>query len=257
MMMDTITRWFVRKRQYVVQSPAILLAASMLALLPSHTASQIPGRRSSSMYFGGDNVRLTAGRSTPRSGMRNWESGLVFGLGWESWDPGRGGAASRVAAGIAASYSALPFARSTFISDFEAVTGKKVTNASASDAVLADLMVTLRVRGPTLLVMPSLMIGVGYYDFRPSTIAFQATDSSGSARSRGKNGPAANIGIGLDGPFIGRTALFAEAVYAYGWSSDSYLGQSASSRCSGNVCDTFKSTQTTMLRGGVRVRTSR
>jgi hypothetical protein len=253
--MDTITPCFPRKRRSV---SAILLAASTVALLPSQLASQFPGgRRVSNTYFGGDNVRVIAGRSTPRSGMHNWEPGLLLGLGWESWDPGRGGAPSLIAAGIAGSYSALPFARSTFIADFEAATGKRVTTASASDATLADLMVTLRVRGPAFLVMPSLVIGVGYYDFRPSTIAFQATDTSGSARSRGKNGPAANIGIALDGPFIGRTGLFAEAVYAYGWSSDSYLGQSANSRCSGNVCDTFKSTQTAMLRGGVRVRVRR
>ena len=231
----------------------LILLTSVSLLAPATAISQVVGRQISNTYFGGDNVRLTAGRATPHGGMHNWSPGLAFGVAWESWDPG-GGGSSRVAVGLAGSYSSLPFDRSTFIADFESTTSKHITEASASDAVVADLMVTLRVRGPTTFVMPSLLIGLGYYNFKPGTIDFRATDSTGSARSRSKSGPSGNIGIGLDGPFIGRTAIFGEAVYAYGWSSDNILSQSASSRCGGNVCDTFKSTQATMIRGGVRVR---
>jgi len=236
----------------------LLIALTVTSVLsPAAATSQVVGRQLSNLYFGGDNVRVLAGRAMPQGGMHNWSPGLVFGLAWESWDAGGGGGAARVAVGLAGSYGTLPFDRSTFISDFESTTGKHVTSANAPDASIADLMVTLRVRGPTMFVMPSLLIGLGYYNFTPRTIAFQAADSTGTARSRSKSGPSGNIGIGLDGPFIGRTALFGEALYAYGWSSDNILSQSASSRCGGNVCDTFKSTQATMIRGGVRVRLGR
>ena len=234
----------------------ISAAATILAGFPSPAVSQGP-RGISSVNIGGDNVRVTAGRAIPHAGLHNWESGLQLGVAWESWSGGGSDGLPRVGAGLSLTYSSLPFARETFVTDFQTSTGKTVTEASASNASLADLMLTLRLRGPTFLVMPSLLIGVGYYDFRPSTISFRATDSTGTARTRGKNGPSASIGVGLDGPVIGRTALFAEAVWAYGWSSDNYLSQSAGSRCTGNVCDTFKSTQAAMLRGGVRVRLGR
>jgi hypothetical protein len=241
-----------------LRTPTLLSAiAFALAVAPRASAQAVPGSRGlSSIYFGGDNVRVTAGQATPRGGMHNWESGLTLGLAWESWDPGRNGP-PRLAVGLAGSYSKLPFARSTFITDFESTTGRQVTQASASDAAIADLLLTVRVRGPAVVVMPSMFIGVGYYSFTPGTIVFQATDSAGTARSRRKNGPAANIGLSLDGPTFARAALFADALFAYGWSSDNYLSRSATSRCGGNTCDAFKSTQTTMIRGGVRVRVGR
>jgi hypothetical protein len=237
----------------------VILVIAIGSIAPSNGGAQPGpgGRRVTSAYFGGDNIRVTAGRAMPHVGMHNWDTGMSYGIAWESWDPGRGAGPSRVAVGLAGSYSRLPFSRSDFAKEFESATGKQVTQATASAATIADLQVTARVRGPTMLVMPSLVIGVGYYNFSPSTIAYQATDTAGTARTRGKSGPSANIGLAVDGPFIGRTALFAEALYAYGWSSDNQLSRSASSRCGGNVCDTFKSTQTTLLRGGVRLRLGR
>ena len=236
-----------------VRAISLIIAALMVG--PSVSLAQ-PLPRLSNVYFGGDNVRVTAGRATPHAGMHNWESGLAFGVAWESWDPGRGGP-PRMAVGLAGSYGKLRFARSTFIDDFESTTGQQITQASASGAAIADLLATIRVRGPAFLLMPSVFIGVGYYSFMPGTIEFRASDSAGTARSRRKSGPAANIGLSIDGPTIARTALFAEALYAYGWSSDNYFSQSASSRCTGNTCDAFKSTQTTMIRGGIRVRVGR
>jgi len=74
---------------------------------------------------------------------------------------------------------------------------------------------------------------------------------------RVKSGPSGTLGLALDSPAIGRAAVFGEALYTYGWSSDSYLQTTAGAHCTTTTCDTFKSTQTTMLRAGLRVRLGR
>src|SRR4029453_10509501 len=104
----------------------LILLTSVSLLAPATAISQVVGRQLSNTYFGGDNVRLTAGRATPHGGMHNWSPGLAFGVAWEAWDPG-GGGSSRVAVGLAGSYSSQPFDRSTFIADFESTTGKHIT----------------------------------------------------------------------------------------------------------------------------------
>jgi hypothetical protein len=160
----------------------------------------------------------------------------------------------RVAAGLGLTLSRLPFSPSHFVEDFNASSGLHSTTASSSDATVINLQLMLRIRGPRLVLLPSVLIGIGYYSFRPGDVNFSGPDSTGTAHLRTKTGPSAAIGASLDSPYFGSAAVFAEGTFVYGYSSDSQLRVSANTRCGSAGCDTFKSTETATLRGGVRIR---
>jgi hypothetical protein len=232
-----------------------LLAASLS--VPAAIMAQGGQMRAPNPLFGGNNIRVAAGTTALVGGSDNWSRGFSIGASWESWDPGSGGDVGRVAAGLGLTWSRLPFSPPHFVEDFNASSGLHTTTASASDANVIDFQLMLRIRGPRLFLLPSALLGIGYYSFRPGDVNFSGPDSTGTARLRTKTGPSAAIGASLDSPYFGTAAVFAEGIFVYGYSSDSQLRVSANTRCGSVGCDTFKSTETATLRGGVRVRVGR
>jgi hypothetical protein len=234
-----------------------LLVSSALAVVAAAPVASAQDLRVPSPLFGGNNVRITAGQSSLLGGTHNWNRGLLVGAAWESWDPGSGGELGRGALGLAAAFTRLPFSPTDFLADFNATSGLNTTSATARDATMVDIQVTLRVRGPRLIVLPSALLAIGYYNFSPGTVTFAGGDSSGTARLRSKSGPSMSLGAALDAPYVGRAALFAEAMYIYGYSSESQLRVTAGAVCGTARCETLKSTQTASVRAGLRFRISR
>jgi hypothetical protein len=62
------------------------------------------------------------------------------------------------------------------------------------------------------------------------------------------------IGAGLERRIADRYGLFAEAVYAYGFTSIGQGSAAPGGVCGTNSCDVLKNTSIATLRGGVSVR---
>ena len=76
----------------------------------------------------------------------------------------------------------------------------------------------------------------------------------GSAKQRHRSGAELTIGGGLERHIVDRYGLFAEAEYAYGFTS---IGQGAATPgglCATSSCDILKNTSIATLRGGLSVR---
>jgi hypothetical protein len=103
--------------------------------------------------------------------------------------------------------------------------------------------------------MPSVSLGFGYINFRPSTIEYTSATGSASTAEQRRYGGEFTIGAGLDKHVIDRLAVFGEASYTYGFTS---LGQGlarpgGTCATSSNGCDPLKNTTLGTIRGGLRV----
>jgi len=207
----------------------------------------------------GDYLRLGAGIISPvnpQGSLRDWNRGTSFSLVWENWQPASGGV-SRVGFGIGVGYSLLPLNESQFVSDFRPISGGTTTSATASKAGILDVTTNIRIRIPAPIVMPSVAIGLGFIDWRPGDINYVSTTGSGTTKQEHRSGAEVSIGGGLDRDIVDRYAVFAEALYEYGFTSFGQGLANPGGTCVSNGCDILRNTTVGMIRGGLRVRVGR
>jgi hypothetical protein len=228
---------------------AALMAVSRLAVAQSDrlAAGLVPG----------DYVRASAGVAVPinpQGSLRDWSRGTTANLAWENWQTGGSSGVGRLGVAINVSYSLLPLDEANFVSDFIPIQGGKATSASASRAGIFELATNFRFRIPAPLLMPTINLGIGFLNWRPSTIDYSGPTGSGTAKQRSRNGGELSIGGGLERHIVDRYGLFAEAMYSYGFTS---LGQGSVTPggvCSATSCDALKNTSVAVIRGGLSVR---
>jgi hypothetical protein len=209
----------------------------------------------------GDYVRLSGGITTPvnpQGSVRDWDGGTAVSVAWENWQPG-GTGVGRLGLALAVSYSLLPLNEGKFITDFSPLEGGKATTATAGKAGLFQLGSVLRFRIPAPLLMPTINLGIGFINWRPADVHYTGTAGSGTTKQRHRSGAELSIGGSLERHIVDRFGVFADAVYAYGFTS---LGRSSATPggfCATSGCDVLKNTSATSIRGGlsVRVRGSR
>ena len=91
-------------------------------------------------------------------------------------------------------------------------------------------------------------------NWAPATINYTSATGSGTAKQRHRSGAELTIGAGLERHIVDRYGIFAEAAYAYGFTS---IGQGAATPggvCATSSCDILKNTSIATLRGGLSVR---
>jgi hypothetical protein len=205
----------------------------------------------------GDYLRLSGGMMAPvnaQGSLRDWDRGTVYGLVWENWQSGAGGV-GRVGYGIGVNYGLLPLDEQQFLSEFLTPQGTRATSASASNASVLEIETNLRFRIPSPFIMPSFSLGLGYLNYRPSTITYTAGGTSSSTAEQRRYGAEFTIGGELDKRIVDRVAIYGEAMYTYGFTG---LGQGiarpgGTCATSTNGCDPLKNTSLGVVRGGLRV----
>lgn len=205
----------------------------------------------------GDYLRLSGGVTKPvnaQGSLNDWSRGSAINLGWENWQNG-GTGVGRLGIAINLGYSLLPLNERQFLTDFTPIQGGTATSATASSAGLLEVATNFRFRIPAPILMPTINVGVGFMNWRPSTISYINASGTGSAKQRHRSGAELTIGGGLERHIVDRFGLFAEAVYAYGFTS---IGSQSSATpggvCATNTCDVLKNTSVATLRGGLSVR---
>jgi hypothetical protein len=205
----------------------------------------------------GDYLRLSSGMMAPvnaQGSLRDWDRGTVYGLTWENWQSGAGGV-GRVGYGIGVNYGLLPLDEQQFLSEFLTPQGTRATSASASNASVLEIETNLRFRIPSPFIMPSFSLGLGYLNYRPSTITYTAGGTSSSTAEQRRYGAEFTIGGELDKRIVDRVAIYGEAMYTYGFTG---LGQGiarpgGTCATSTSGCDPLKNTSLGVVRGGLRV----
>jgi hypothetical protein len=205
----------------------------------------------------GDYLRVTSGVMSPvnaQGSLRDWDRGTSYGAVWENWQSGAGGV-GLIGFGIGVNYGLMPLNEKHFLSEFVSPSGSPATSARASNASLLEIETSIRLRIPTPFIMPSVSLGFGYINFRPSTIEYTSPTGSASTAEQRRYGGEFTIGAGLDKHVIDRLAVFGEASYTYGFTS---LGQGlarpgGTCATSSNGCDPLKNTTLGTIRGGLRV----
>ena len=238
-----------------------LLVSTLLTLfafaLPAH--AQDAGDRYADGLIAGDYLRFSGGIVAPvhpQGSLRDWNRGQNFALVYENW-ANAGAGVSQVAYGLNLGYSRLPLNEPEFIAHNTTIEGARLTSATASSAAIFELGTGLRLRFPMLYVMPNIQFAFSYIDYRPATIHYVATSGPGTASQQHRRGAALSIGGGLDKRITSYVGIFGEALYTYGFTG---LGQGIASpggACVANGCDVLKNTTIGVVRGGLRVRTSR
>ena len=232
----------------------LLLAACAQLVLSSLALAQ-----SSDLAAGlraGDYLRISGGVTTPvnaQGSLKDWSQGTAINVGWENWQNG-GTGVGRLGLSINASYSFLPLDEKQFLSEFIPITGAKPTSATASDAGVLEIATTFRFRIPSPLIMPTINVGVGFMNWRPADIQYNSVTGGGTAKQRHRSGPELTIGGGLERNIVDRYGVFAEAQYAYGFTSIGQGGATPGGLCATSSCDILKNTSVTTLRGGLSVR---
>jgi hypothetical protein len=204
----------------------------------------------------GDYLRISGGVATPvnpQGSLKDWEQGTSFSLQWENWQNG-GTGVGRLGIAIMLNYSMLALDEAQFLSEFVPIQGARPTSASASSAGVFELATNLRFRIPSPLLMPTINVGVGFMNWAPASINYNSPTGPGTAKQRHRSGAELTIGGGLERNIFDRYGLFAEATYAYGFTS---IGQGAATPggvCATSSCDILKNTSIATLRGGLSVR---
>lgn len=233
------------------------LVAGVLSLATTAGAQiVVPADPNADGLIPGGYLRIAGGMLSPinPSGtLRDWNSGPMASLMWESWQPSSHGV-GRVGFGIGVSYTRLPFNESAFASSFVPTTGT-VTTATGKNTSIFQVETSIRMRIPSPFIMPSLELGFGFLSFHPGQIEYTTTNgSSGSARSQTRSGAEFSIGGGLDKQIAGRAAIFGEAIYEYGltglWQGIAEPGGT----CASGECDVLRNMSLGIVRGGLRVR---
>jgi hypothetical protein len=189
----------------------------------------------------------------PQGSLKDWERGTSFSLQWENWQNG-GTGVGRLGIAIMLNYSMLALDEAQFLSEFVPIQGSRPTSASASSAGVFELATNLRFRIPSPLLMPTINVGVGFMNWAPASINYNSPTGSGTAKQRHRSGAELTIGGGLERNIFDRYGLFAEATYAYGFTS---IGQGAATPggvCATSSCDILQNPSNATLRGGLRVR---
>jgi hypothetical protein len=208
----------------------------------------------------GDYLRVSGGVVSPinpQGSLRDWNSGPTVNVTWENWQPGSQGVGA-VGFGIGIGYTMLPLNEAHFLAIFRPVSGGTATAATASSAGIIDVATNVRIRIPVPYITPSVNLGFGFMDWRPSAIHYTATSGNGSAQQEHRSGLELSIGGGLDKTIYYRWAIFGEALYTYGFTSFGQGLATPTGTCTSNSeCDVLKNTSLGIIRGGLRVRVGR
>jgi hypothetical protein len=236
---------------------AVLVAASLLG------ARRAGAQATDPMANGltpGDYVRIGGGYVTPvnsSGSLRDWTSGVGASLMWENWQQGSGGM-GRVGFGLGVGYNWLPLDEAQFKRNFTPPSGGAVASATASKATILEITSEVRFRIPAPLIMPTINVGLGFMNWAPGEIQYQTTGAtSSSARQQHRSGAEVSIGGGVDEHLFDRYAVFAEAMYTYGFTSVGSGFAAPSSTCAPSTCDITRNTSIGTVRGGLRVRLGR
>jgi hypothetical protein len=204
---------------------------------------------------GGDYLRLSGGITqpvNPQGSLRNWGAGPSINVAYENWQSG-GGGVGRVGFGLGVSYAFLPLKQDAFVSEFVPLTGGTTQTATAARAGILEITSNVRVRIPAPLIMPAITFGFGFINWAPGRISYTSTTGPGTVRQAHRNGAELSIGGSLDRQIYDRYALYAEALYTYGFTSYGRGFTNPGSICASG-CDPLKNTSVGTLRGGLRVR---
>ena len=242
----------------------IAVAALVALTVPHVSFAQGEGESSNPWNDGlipGNYLRLSGGSVSPVSPhgtLRFWDRGSTFAVGWENWDTGMSGV-GRVGFSLNAAYSMLPFKTDLFLANFTPVSGGTVTSATASHAGVLEVTSGIRLRIPVPYLMPNISVGLGLIDWQPGAIKYESTSGSGTAKQQHRVSGEFSVGGGFDKNIVDRYAVFAEALYVYGYTSYGSGFATPGGVCNTNACDTFRNGNTTLgvIRGGLRVRIGR
>lgn len=233
--------------------PRQLVSLALIAGLTTRAGGQEVERFSDGLVPGAY-LRVSGGTTTPvnaQGNLRDWKPGKGVSVAWESWDSRDGTyGVSRLGFAISAAYSVLRLDNDQFLTKFIPPSGGTVSSASGTAGVL-EVVTNLRFRIPAPYVMPSIVLGLGFIDWRPGTIKYTGSAGSGTAREQHRSGSEIAIGGTLDKTIINRYAVFGEATYVYG------LTRFGGGVCAASGCDALRNTTVTTLRGGLRVRLMR
>jgi len=243
----------MRNRSSLV-STLVFAAVAALVLVPR---AQAQGGGDGG-FLSGDYLRLSGGVVSPvapKGNLRDWGSGPGFNLTWENWGSGSAGT-DITGFGFGVGYTMLPLKSDFFIHNFTPtqVTGQTAT-ATASHAGVLEIMTNLRIRVPSSFIMPYVNLNLGFMSWRPGTIHYTTTTgASADAKQQSRSGAEFGIGAGVDKQLFDRYALFAEAMYTYGFTNVGQGLATPTGTCAANGCDVLKNTTLGTIRGGLRVR---
>ena len=236
-----------------------LLISGLVAFAPAAGAQATSGDPMADGLIAGDYLRVSGGLVSPinpQGSLRDWSRGSTINVMWENWQAGGAGVSS-TGFGIAIGYTLLPLNEKQFVGDFVPSSGGQTQSATANKAGVLEVMTNLRIRIPSPFVMPSINLGFGFMDWRPGEIHYTATSGSGTAQQQHRSGLELAIGGGLDKTIVDRWAVFAEALYAYGFTSFGLGLATPGGTCASNGCDVLRNTSLGIVRGGLRVRMGR
>jgi hypothetical protein len=206
----------------------------------------------------GDYLRLGGGATipvNPQGSLRDWKTGTGFSIGYENWQAG-GSGLGRVGFGLGAAYSRLPLKEDQFASDFTPPAGSGALASATGHAGILEITSNLRIRIPAPVVMPSVMIGLGFINWAPGSIHYTtATGETGRVKQSSRSGAELALGGSLDREIYDRVGLFVEAAYVFGYTSYGSGFGTPTSICSS--CDPLKNTTVATIRGGIHARIGR
>jgi hypothetical protein len=156
----------------------------------------------------------------------------------------------RVGFGITGTYSFLPFKADVFETEFS----NTARNASASHAGILEIISNARIRFPSPVVSPAVIIGFGFINWAPGKINFIDGNQQVSVTQEHRSGAELTIGASLDRQLWDRYAAYVEGSYVYGYTSYGRGFTTPGGVCTNSGCDPLKNTTVTTLRGGLRVR---
>jgi hypothetical protein len=247
-------------RRAVVFAAASAVLSLLLVAVPKLAGAQDrPGDPMAGGMAPGDYIRFGGGPTipvNPQGSLRDWKGGVGFNVAYENWQAGSGGGLGRVGFGLGAAYSRLPLNEERFGEDFTPPTGSGALQSATGHAGILEITSNLRIRIPAPLVMPSVMIGLGFINWSPGSIHYSTTtDATGKVKQSSRSGAELALGGSLDREIYDRIGIYVEAAYVYGYTSYGSGFGTPTSICSS--CDPLKNTTVTTIRGGVHARLGR
>ncbi|HEY9229607.1 MAG TPA: hypothetical protein VIP11_23360 [Gemmatimonadaceae bacterium] len=225
----------------------------------SNAGAQVPGANTDGL-IPGNYVRVSGGVVTPvnaQGSLKDWKQGTGLNFMYENWDSGPRGL-SRFGFGVFGEIAFLPFDEEQFKVDFADGPFGAVRTASAGKARVIQFGLNTRFRIPVPYMTPSISLAFGFLDWNPADISYTSvTGANATAKQQHRQGAALTAIGGLDKHIFDRYAIFAEAVYTYGYTSFGQGLAAAGSACVTSNCDLLKNTPLGSIRGGIRARISR